>query len=224
MVDNFHEGLISAFSWVQNHLRKLKPQNFCCPCEKQVNRISIQPNPWIRDSPTVKIKTEKFLKPEVWPVSQNLYLQKITSHMVCPIIKLWSVSMELLPLSVYVEWCQGQYFWQSSCQKLHLYSKHQCCVVSPSCCVVQSSAVPSPVQVWSVQLGVLLEDLPLHSDFVNCVLFSPSAPHILSAADNGLIKVSYSGYFSWGVSFAFFRHQVRSAQLRKLGSLISTCM
>lgn len=61
-------------------------------------------------------------------------------------------------------------------------------------------AVPSPAQVWSVQLGVLLEDLPLHSDFVNCVLFSPSAPHILSAADNGIIKVSYSGYFWWGVA------------------------
>ena len=73
-------------------------------------------------------------------------------------------------------------------------------------------AVSPPVQVWSVQLGVILEDLPLHSDFVNCVLFSPSAPHILSAADNGLIKVSYSGYFLWCVIFAFFsQHQVRSA-------------
>ena len=58
--------------------------------------------------------------------------------------------------------------------------------------IVLFRAVPSPAQVWSVQLGVLLEDLPLHSDFVNCVLFSPSAPHILSAADNGIIKVSYS--------------------------------
>ena len=66
--------------------------------------------------------------------------------------------------------------------------------------IVLFRAVPSPAQVWSVQLGVLLEDLPLHSDFVNCVLFSPSAPHILSAADNGIIKVSYSGYFWWGVA------------------------
>ena len=50
-----------------------------------------------------------------------------------------------------------------------------------------------PYQVWSVAQGSLLQDLPLHWDFVNCVLYSPSGQHILSAADNGLIKVHICG-------------------------------
>ena len=37
--------------------------------------------------------------------------------------------------------------------------------------------------------GTQLEEYLLHSDHVNCVLYSPTQPHILSAADNGIIKV-----------------------------------
>lgn len=37
--------------------------------------------------------------------------------------------------------------------------------------------------------GVLLNDLALHGDWVTCVLYSPSGRHILSAGDNGIIKV-----------------------------------
>lgn len=45
------------------------------------------------------------------------------------------------------------------------------------------------MQVWSVSSGTQLEEYLLHSDHVNCVLYSPTQPHILSAADNGIIKV-----------------------------------
>ena len=44
-------------------------------------------------------------------------------------------------------------------------------------------------QVWSVSDGTQLEEYLLHSDHVNCVLYSPTQPHILSAADNGIVKV-----------------------------------
>ena len=60
-------------------------------------------------------------------------------------------------------------------------------------CAIQLAFVNVPLyysmQVWSVPLGTMLQELPLHWDFVNCVLFSPSGQHILSAADNGIIKV-----------------------------------
>ena len=46
------------------------------------------------------------------------------------------------------------------------------------------------LQVWSVLDGTQLEEYFLHSDHVNCVLYSPTQPHILSAADNGIVKVS----------------------------------
>ena len=46
------------------------------------------------------------------------------------------------------------------------------------------------LQVWSVSDGTQLEEYLLHSDHVNCVLYSPTQPHILSAADNGIVKVS----------------------------------
>ena len=45
-------------------------------------------------------------------------------------------------------------------------------------------------QVWSVLDGTQLDEYIFHSDHVNCVLYSPTQPHILSAADNGIIKVS----------------------------------
>ena len=48
------------------------------------------------------------------------------------------------------------------------------------------------IQIWSLTkkpCGVLLNDLTLYGDWVNCVLYSPSGRHILSASDNGLIKV-----------------------------------
>lgn len=48
------------------------------------------------------------------------------------------------------------------------------------------------IQIWSLTTrpgGRLLNDLALHVDWVNCVLYSPSGRHILSAGDNGLIKV-----------------------------------
>ena len=46
------------------------------------------------------------------------------------------------------------------------------------------------LQVWSVLDGTQLDEYIFHSDHVNCVLYSPTQPHILSAADNGIIKVS----------------------------------
>lgn len=48
------------------------------------------------------------------------------------------------------------------------------------------------IQIWSLTTkpdGRLLNDLALHVDWVNCVLYSPSGHHILSAGDNGIIKV-----------------------------------
>jgi WD40 repeat protein len=48
------------------------------------------------------------------------------------------------------------------------------------------------IQIWSLTTkpgGRLLNDLALHVDWVNCVLYSPSGRHILSAGDNGIIKV-----------------------------------
>ena len=49
------------------------------------------------------------------------------------------------------------------------------------------------LQIWSLTnkpRGKLLNDLALYGDYVNCVLYSPpNGEHILSASDNGLIKV-----------------------------------
>ena len=48
------------------------------------------------------------------------------------------------------------------------------------------------IQIWTLTTkpgGRLLNDLALHVDWVNCVLYSPSGHHILSAGDNGIIKV-----------------------------------
>ncbi len=45
------------------------------------------------------------------------------------------------------------------------------------------------VKMWSLPEGRLLRVYPAHSDYVNCVLYSPTMKSILSAADNGVIKV-----------------------------------
>ncbi len=45
------------------------------------------------------------------------------------------------------------------------------------------------VKMWSLPDGKLLCDYPAHSDYVNCVLYSSTMKSILSAADNGVIKV-----------------------------------
>ena len=44
MVGKFREGFIFVHvSWVKSHLWKLKPRNFCCPCAKWTNCVSIRP-------------------------------------------------------------------------------------------------------------------------------------------------------------------------------------
>ncbi|XP_064383959.1 apoptotic protease-activating factor 1-like isoform X2 [Halichondria panicea] len=45
------------------------------------------------------------------------------------------------------------------------------------------------VKMWSLPEGRLLRVYPAHSDYVNCVLYSPTMKSILSAADNGVIKI-----------------------------------
>lgn len=54
------------------------------------------------------------------------------------------------------------------------------------------------IQIWSLTTkpgGRLLNDLALHVDWVNCVLYSPSGHHILSAGDNGIIKVRNNKWY-----------------------------
>ena len=63
------------------------------------------------------------------------------------------------------------------------------CDLSADASRLLTGDVEGSVKVWSLPHGILLQDLPLHWDFVNCVLYSPVSQYILSASDNGLIKV-----------------------------------
>ncbi len=77
------------------------------------------------------------------------------------------------------------------------------------------------VKMWSLPDGKLLCDYPAHSDYVNCVLYSSTMKSILSAADNGVIKVMvyipyiagiFRGYkCSW---FSRIRHEPRTLKPR----------
>lgn len=63
------------------------------------------------------------------------------------------------------------------------------CDLSPDASRLLTGDTEGSVKVWSLPVGNLLQDFPLHWNFVNCVLYSPLNQIILSAADNGLIKV-----------------------------------
>ncbi len=63
------------------------------------------------------------------------------------------------------------------------------CDFSPDGSRLLTGDTEGSVKVWSLPQGRLLQDYPAHTDFVSCVLYSPRSKFILSAADNGLIKV-----------------------------------
>ena len=81
-------------------------------------------------------------------------------------------------------------------------------------------------QIWSLMdkpRGVLLNDLSLHGDWVTCVLYSPSGLHILSASDNGVIKVDIVvhvglGEVSYAIITRFYGMKMRKVLKMKLQS------
>ncbi len=63
------------------------------------------------------------------------------------------------------------------------------CDLSPDGSSLLTGDTEGSVKVWSLPRGQLLQNYPAHTDFVYCVLYSPRSKFILSAADNGIIKV-----------------------------------
>ncbi|CAI8008599.1 Uncharacterized WD repeat-containing protein alr3466 [Geodia barretti] len=92
--------------------------------------------------------------------------------------------------------CLGDFsakIWNLSSQNCKQTLVHSCAVLSCDFSPDQERLVTGntegAVLVWSVSDGTQLEEYLLHSDHVNCVLYSPTQPHILSAADNGIVKL-----------------------------------
>ncbi len=63
------------------------------------------------------------------------------------------------------------------------------CDLSPDGSRLITGDTEGSVKVWSLPRGQLLQDYPAHTDFVYCVQYSPRSKFMLSAADNGIIKV-----------------------------------
>ncbi|CAI8008597.1 Uncharacterized WD repeat-containing protein alr2800 [Geodia barretti] len=100
--------------------------------------------------------------------------------------------------------CLGDFsakIWNLSSQNCKQTLVHSCAVLSCDFSPDQERLVTGntegAVLVWSVSDGTQLEEYLLHSDHVNCVLYSPTQPHILSAADNGIVKTDLALQIQW---------------------------